>query len=140
MIKKLVILIFLFNTYNLSIYAQDRDQIKWGVETSSFISYSGVNLGFQVNGLHKQHSLGIGTKIVFQTSYFPYKNTLGLMVDYKFFIVKTSNIKSFISVNYGIVKYEVKNRIFSNKNAIHEYTVNNGFLFKSLINYGSEIQ
>jgi len=52
------------------------------------------------------------------------------MVDYKFFIVKTSNIKSFISVNYGIVKYEVKNRIFSNKNAIHEYTVNNGFLFK----------
>ena len=44
------------------------------------------------------------------------------------------DIKSFISVNYSNVRYEVKNRIYSNKNIIHEYLVSNGFLIKIVSN------
>ena len=41
-----------------------------------------------------------------------------------------SNIKSFVSINYSNVVYDVKNRNYSKKNIIHEYVVSNGFLIK----------
>ncbi len=110
--------------------AQDKEKLKWGVETSPYISYSGINWGIQVNGFYKKHSLGIGVKTSFQSSYFPYKTSIGLVVDYKYFMLSKSNIKSFVSINYNNVVYDVKNRNYSNKNTIHEYVVSNGFLIK----------
>lgn len=140
MLKKTIILAFYFLICT-SFFTKAQNKIIWGVETSPYISYSGLNWGLQINGLYKKHSLGIGTKVAFQSSYFPYKNTLGLMVDYKYFIVSAENIKSFISANYSNVQYEVKSRIKSSKNTIHEYVVSNGFLIKLLGNvwFGTSI-
>ena len=131
MLKKVTILFFCFLTFNnFLLQAQEKKKIKWGVETSPYISYSGINWGLQINGLYKKHSLGFGAKIAFQSTYFPYQNSLGLMVDYKYFLLSNSKMKSFVSLNYSNVQYEVKNRIKSNKNTIHEYMVSNGFLVK----------
>ena len=135
MLKKVIIFVFYFLIFNkLLLQAQEKDKVKWGVETSPYISYSGINWGVQINAFYKKHSLGIGTKVAFQSSYFPYQTSMGIIVDYKYFIVSNQNIKSFISVNYSNVRYEVKNRIYSNKNIIHEYLVSNGFLIKIVSN------
>ena len=69
-------------------------------------------------------------KTSFQSSYFPYKTSIGLVVDYKYFMVSNNNIKSYISINYTNLMYDVTNRYYSNKNIIHEYVVSNGFLVK----------
>lgn len=130
MLKKIVILLFFCFFLNSFLGAQDKEKLKWGVETSPYISYSGINWGIQVNGFYKKHSLGIGVKTSFQSSYFPYKTSIGLVVDYKYFIVRKNNIKSYISINYTNLIYDVTNRYYSNKNVIHEYVVSNGFLIK----------
>ncbi|KJS05796.1 MAG: hypothetical protein VR77_07320 [Flavobacteriales bacterium BRH_c54] len=131
MLKKVVIFILYFLIIDeILLQAQEEDKIKWGIETSPYISYSGINFGLQVNGFYKKHSLGIGTKIAFQSSYFPYQTSIGLMVDYKYFIMNNNNIKSYISINYTNLMYDVTNRYYSNKNIIHEYVVSNGFLIK----------
>ena len=131
MLKKVAILFFCFLTFNsFLLQAQEKEKIKWGVETSPYISYSGINWGLQVNAIYKKHSLGLGTKVAFQSSYFPYQTSMGLIVDYKYFLISNTNIKSFISANYSNVRYEVKSRTNFNKNTIHEYVVSNGFLIK----------
>lgn len=131
MLKKIKIVFFYFLIFNsFLLQAQEKDKVKWGLETSPYISYSGINWGVQVNGFYKKHSLGIGVKTSFQSSYFPYKTSIGLVVDYKYFMLSKSNIKSFVSINYNNVVYDVKNRNYSNKNTIHEYVVSNGFLIK----------
>lgn len=131
MLKKVAILFLCFLTFNpLLLQAQEKEKIKWGLETSPYISYSGINWGVQFNGFYKKHSLGIGTKIAFQSSYFPYQTSMGLMVDYKYFIMSNNIIKSYISINYTNLMYDVTNRYYSNKNIIHEYVVSNGFLIK----------
>ena len=128
MLKKIIIFFNLFSSFLLQ--AQEKEKIKWGVESSPYISYSFINWGIQAKGFYKKHSLGIGIKTSFQSSYFPYKTSIGLLVDYKYFIVSKSNIKSFVSINYSNVVYDVKNRNYSKKNIIHEYVVSNGFLIK----------
>tara|TARA_R110001592_G_scaffold88299_7_gene260048 strand:+ start:1853 stop:2386 length:534 start_codon:yes stop_codon:yes gene_type:complete len=131
MLKKAIIFVFYFLIFDVFLLqAQEKDKIKWGLETSPYISYSGINWAIQVNGFYKKHSLGIGVKTSFQSSYFPYKTSIGLVVGYKYFMVSKSNIKSFISINYNNAVYDVKNRNYSNKNIIHEYVVSNGFLVK----------
>jgi len=97
MLKKIVILLFFCFLLISFLGAQDKKKLKLGVETSPYISYSGVNWGIQINGFYKKHSLGIGTKVAFQSSYFPYQTSMGIIVDYKYFIVNNQNIKSQLS-------------------------------------------
>lgn len=131
MLKKVIIFILYFLIFDGGLLqAQEEDKVRWGLETSPYISYSGINWGVQFNGFYKKHSLGIGTKIAFQSSYFPYQTSMGLMVDYKYFIMSNNIIKSYISINYTNLMYDVTNRYYSNKNIIHEYVVSNGFLIK----------
>ncbi len=131
MLKKVKIFVFYFLIFDgFLLQAQEKDKVRWGIETSPYISYSGINWGVQMNGFYKNHSVGIGAKTAFQSSYFPYQTSIGLMVDYKYFIVRKNNIKSYISINYTNLIYDVTNRYYSNKNVIHEYVVSNGFLIK----------
>lgn len=131
MLKKVIIFILYFLIFDGGLLqAQEEDKVRWGLETSPYISYSGINWGVQFNGFYKKHSLGIGMKTSFQSSYFPYKTSIGLVVDYKYFMVSNNNIKSYISINYTNLMYDVTNRYYSNKNIIHEYVVSNGFLVK----------
>lgn len=129
--KRIAILAVYFLTFAHVIAQETENKLpKLGVETATFLSYSGINWSAQLNTNYKKHSLGIGFKVAFQTSYFPYKTSVGLVANYKYFLVEKEKIKSFVSVDYHMVKYNVKNRIYSSTNTIHEYTVSNGFLVK----------
>ncbi|MDT8413515.1 MAG: hypothetical protein RQ875_13705 [Vicingaceae bacterium] len=116
--------------FKSSLIAQEQNEklFRFGAETSSFISYSGINWGVQFNIFHKKHTLGIGTKVSFQSSYFPHNNSLGLIVDYKYFILENKKIKSFININYSNVRYKVKTRFGENNNMLHEFFISNGYL------------
>jgi len=131
MFKRIAILVVYFLILNYAFAQETKKKLpKLGVETSTFISYSGINWGNQLNAYYKKHSFGLGFKIAFQSSYFPYKTSVGFMANYKYFLVEKEKIKSFVSVDYHMVKYDVKNRNYSSSNTIHEYAVSNGFLIK----------
>lgn len=117
--------------FNNTILAQEQKDktFRYGVESAPFISYSGINWGAQFNVFYQKHSLGIGTKISFQSSYFPYKSSLGAAVDYKYYIVESKKIKSFIGITYNNVRYKIKTRFGENYNMIHEFFISNGFQF-----------
>lgn len=123
--------------FNSTILAQEQKEktFRYGVESAPFVSYSGINWGAQFNVFYQKHSLGIGTKISFQSSYFPYNNSLGLMLDYKYFIIENEKVKSFIGINYSNVRYRVKTRFGENNNMIHELFISNGYLFKVYNNF-----
>ncbi|MCB0410285.1 MAG: hypothetical protein KDD29_08700 [Flavobacteriales bacterium] len=99
MLKKITVVLYLIIINCFFTQAEEKEKIKLGLETTSHLSYTGVNLGLQVNGLLNNHSLGIGAKVTFQSSYFPHKNSMGVIIDYKYFLISNLKIKSFISVN-----------------------------------------
>ncbi len=125
-----ILFVFCFIIYLSCAQAQVKEKIKFGTELNSHISYSGINTGIQMNLLHQNHSLGIGIKNTYQNSYFYYRNALGIIIDYKYFLITKENIKAFISINYNNVIYKSLRRHASKNNIIHEYTYSNGYLIR----------
>lgn len=136
MLTKYVILLLVFTSILSFSYAQEKEEKQWklGVELNSHLSYSGINSGVQMNLLHKMHSLGIGTKITYQGSYFPYHNALGLIVDYKLYLITNHKLKAFIAINYNNTIYKSLGPVANKYNIIHEYTASNGLLVKAYKN------
>jgi hypothetical protein len=136
MLNKYLILLLGFSFLISFSYAQEKEakKLNFGAEINSQMSYSGLSSGVQVNLLHKKHSLGIGTKITYQSSYFPYQNAMGLIVDYKYFVMENKNMRAFIAVNYNNTVYKSLRRDADKFNIIHEYTISNGLLVKAYKN------
>jgi hypothetical protein len=118
-------------------YAQEKEDKKLniGAELNSHLSYSGLNTGVQMNFFNKKHSLGIGIKMTYQSGYFPYSNALGVIIDYKYFLIAKNNMKAFIAINYNNTIYKSLRRDANKNNIIHEYTFSNGFLIKVYRNF-----
>lgn len=137
MLKKVLIFLYCVLIFNNSLLnAQEKDKIKlrFGAELTSQMSYSGLSSGVQINLLHQKHSLGIGTKITYQSSFFPYQNALGLIVDYKFFLISKNNMKAFVELNYNNSIYKSLRQGADKNNIIHEYTYSNRILIKVVEN------
>ena len=136
MLNKYIIILLIFNSILSFSYAQEKETIKlnFGAEFNSQMSYSGISSGVQMNVLHKKHSLGIGAKVTYQSSFFPYQNALGVIVDYKFFLISNDNIKAFVEVNYNNSIYKSLRRGADKNNIIHEYTYSNGIVIKVIEN------
>jgi len=136
MINKHILYLFIMFSSLIS-YTQNKED-KWlnfGVELNTSLSYSGISTGAQVNLLHKKHSLGVGAKITYQNSYFPYQNALGIVIDYKYFLITKPNIKAFVAINYNNTTYKLLSRDGNKSNIIHEYTYSNGILIKVFNNF-----
>jgi hypothetical protein len=136
MLNKYLILILTFSSLISFSYAQEKEKKKlvFGVELNSQMSYSGISSGVQMNVLHKKHSLGIGAKVTYQSSFFPYQNALGIIVDYKLFLISKDNMKAFVELNYNNSIYKSLRRDADKNNIIHEYTYSNGILIKVVEN------
>lgn len=128
--KYTILFLFYFIISPTYIQAQEDKKIKIGVELNSHVSYSGLNTGVQINLLHKNHSVGIGPKITYQSSYFPYQNAMGVIIDYKYFLITKDNLKAFVNLNYSNSVYRSLRRNATKNNIIHEYIFSNGFLVK----------
>jgi hypothetical protein len=128
--KYAIYIIFCSTIFIPNVQAQEDKKIKFGAELNSHMSYSGINTGIQMNLLYHRHSLGIGIKNTYQNSYFYYQNALGIIIDYKYFLITKENIKAFISINYNNVIYKSLRQDATKNNIIHEYTFSNGYLIK----------
>lgn len=136
MLNKQILYLFLILNSLIS-YGQktETEWLKFGTELNANLSYSGLSTGAQVNLLHTKHSLGIGTKLTYQNSYFPYQNALGIIIDYKYFLIAKPKIKAFVAANYNNTFYKSLRRDGNKNNVIHEYTYSNGILIKVYQNF-----
>jgi hypothetical protein len=130
-IKSFLFLVILFTFCSITQgQVNEKEKITFGIEAPTYMSYSGINLGIQANASYKKHTLALGIKTTFQSSYFPYQNSLGMMIDYRYYIVSSEKVKAFISAHYSNVRYKSLGRNTSETNTIHEYTFNNGYMIK----------
>ena len=98
------VLLFLLLTASPScLTAQEEQsgiQIRWGLEASSFLSYSGYN--FRLAGLlkHARHELYVGPKLVLSKSYLPKEGTWGAQIGYRYYWVQENQWQAFVNVDY----------------------------------------
>jgi len=98
-----VLLFLLFIASPPSLYAQEgssKSKIRWGLEGSSFLSYSGYN--FRLAGLlkHARHELYAGPKLVLSKSYLPKEGTWGGQIGYRYYWVQEDQWQAFVNADY----------------------------------------
>lgn len=103
--------------------------IKFELEKTLYLSQAGISNALLTRFRFKRHSIGIGPKIIYTSSIFPYQNTLGLDFNYRFCLLQSKKINSFFNAQHGFASYKVNNRSKNNTNLINEFIISNGFSY-----------
>jgi hypothetical protein len=130
--KHIVIILMVIFINPLSLFSQDSknvsSKLNFELEKSIYLSQAGLSSAFKFNFVKKRHLFGVGPKLIINSSAFN-KKILGVDLNYRYSLLESNKLKSFVDIHYGFASYNLENQFDKSNNNLHEFIISNGFRY-----------